>query len=174
MQSTDVIHSFWAPNLNGKKDLVPGYTSRLVVQADTPGVFRGQCAEFCGFQHAKMGLVIVADPPTQYTAWLNCQRGAARPPGDSVQAHGQEIFLSHTCAVCHAINGTPASATLAPDLTHIGSRLTLAAGALPNTPAALSAWIDDPRSVKPGTLMPPAGLDPRDVGALVAYLEHLK
>jgi cytochrome c oxidase subunit II len=174
LSSTDVIHSFWVPNLNGKRDLIPGHQNDAWFQADTAGVYRGQCAEFCGLQHAKMALVIVAESPAQYAAWYNAQLKSAATPTDPVRLAGQKVFLAGSCAMCHAIGGTSAGATFGPDLTHVGSRLTLAAGVLPNTPGNLSGWIIDPQGVKPGANMPPNNIPPRDLRALVSYLQGLK
>lgn len=174
LSSADVIHSFWAPNLNGKRDLVPGYTTTTWFRADTPGVFRGQCAEFCGLQHAKMAFMIVAQPPAQFAAWYAGQLRPAAPPGDSLAARGQQVFLGSSCALCHAIQGTPASATTGPDLTHLASRLTIAAGTLPNTRGHRAGWILDPQGVKPGVLMPATPLSANDLRALLRYLETLQ
>jgi cytochrome c oxidase subunit 2 len=174
LTSNDVIHSLWVPNLGGKKDLIPRYTDTLWFQADTPGVYRAQCAEFCGHQHAKMGLLVVAHPPADFTAWQERSRQLARPPSDTLQLRGQEVFLTGPCVLCHAIAGTPAGSRNGPDLTHIGSRLTLAAGTLPNNTGNLSAWLLDPQRIKPGSNMPPNALSPADLEALVAYLQSLK
>ncbi len=174
LTSPDVIHSFWAPNLNGKKDLVPGHENALVIQADRPGKFRAQCAEFCGHQHAKMALWVVAEPPAEFEAWLDAQRRPATPPTDSLARLGQQVFLTRTCVMCHAIGGTPAGSRFGPDLTHLASRLTIAAGTLPNTPGHLAGWITDPQRIKPGVRMPPNPLPPGELQALLAYLETLR
>jgi cytochrome c oxidase subunit II len=169
-----VIHSVWVPNLNGKRDLVPGRTTTLWFQADTPGVYRGQCAEFCGHQHAKMALLVIAEPPDRYARWASAQGTVPPPPTDSVAARGQQVFLTSTCVMCHAIQGTPAGSRAGPDLTHLASRLTLAAATLPNTRGNLAGWIVDPQGVKPGTQMPPNQLAPADLEALLTYLQSLR
>jgi cytochrome c oxidase subunit 2 len=174
LTSLDVIHSFWVPNLTGKKDLMPGYTRSLWFRADTPGVYRGQCAEFCGLEHAKMGMLLIAQTQKDFGAWLTAQRDTATTPTDSLAQHGKTVFLGTTCAMCHQISGTTAAATAGPDLTHLASRQTIASGTLQNTDANLYAWISDPQRIKPGVLMPATKLDPRDMQALVAYLRHLK
>lgn len=174
LTSRDVIHSFWVPSLAGKKDLLPGYTRSLWFRADTVGVYRGQCAEFCGLEHAKMGLIVIAETQEQFDAWLAVQRNAAASPSDSIAQRGKLVFEGTTCAMCHAISGTTAGATTGPDLTHIASRGTIAAATLANTDANLQSWISDPQRIKPGTLMPPTKLDARDMQALVAYLRQLK
>jgi cytochrome c oxidase subunit II len=174
LSSTDVIHSFWIPNLNGKKDLVPGHHNDAWFQVDTTGVYRGQCAEFCGLEHAKMAIIIIAETPEQYQAWYSAQLKAPPPPVDSLRLAGQKVFLSAPCVMCHAIGGTPAGATAGPDLTHIGSRMTLAAGVLPNTASNLESWIADPQRIKPGANMPATHLSRADIHAVTAYLEGLK
>ncbi|MFN2637114.1 MAG: cytochrome c oxidase subunit II [Gemmatimonadaceae bacterium] len=174
MTSDDVIHSFWAPNLDGKKDLIPGHETRTWFRADTAGVYRGQCAEFCGHQHAKMAFFIVAEPKIQFEHWLETQKGDAAKPTDSLTQTGERVFLSSTCAMCHAIGGTGAGSHYGPDLTHLASRRTIAAGTLPNTTGNLAGWILDPQSIKPGAKMPPNQIDPPALQALLAYLESLK
>ena len=174
LSSNDVIHSFWIPNLNGKKDLIPGHHNDAWFEVDTAGVYRGQCAEFCGLEHAKMAIVIVAQTPEQYSAWYNAQLQPPQPPTDSLRLAGQKVFLSAPCVMCHAIGGTPAGATMGPDLTHVGSRMTLAAGVLPNTPSNLESWIADPQRIKPGANMPATYLSRADLRAVTAYLEGLK
>jgi cytochrome c oxidase subunit 2 len=174
LEADDVIHSFWAPNIAGKKDLIPGRTSDITLRVDRPGTYRGQCAEFCGAQHAWMGFLVIADPPAQYEAWAAAQRQSATPPTDPLLRRGQQVFLNSDCVMCHNISGTDASARRAPDLTHFGSRQTLAAGTLRNDPADLAAWITDPQKIKPGTNMPGQTFSREDIGALVAYLESLK
>jgi cytochrome c oxidase subunit II len=172
--SRDVIHSFWAPNIQGKRDLIPGYSNAIWFQVDKPGTYRGQCAEFCGHEHAKMGFYVVAETPEQFAAWLDGQRKAAAEPGDDVRKRGQEVFMKTTCVMCHSIRGTDAGSHFGPDLTHVGSRISLAAATLPNTPGALGGWISDPQSIKPGVRMPPNALNSEDLQALVQYLESLK
>jgi cytochrome c oxidase subunit II len=174
LKSDDVIHSLWVPNLAGKKDLIPGRSALLQFRADQPGIYRGQCAEFCGFQHALMGLLVVAEPPAQYDAWVQAQRAPAAGPSTAKARRGKELFESGACAMCHTIQGTLANAQRAPDLTHVASRQTLAAGTLANTPDQLAAWIRDPQKHKPGTNMPAVPLSQDDLDALVAYLGSLK
>jgi cytochrome c oxidase subunit 2 len=171
--SNDVIHSFWIPNLQGKIDLVPGRLNELWLQADTAGVYRGQCAEFCGLQHAKMALVVVAEPPDDFERWLTGNRAPAPPAITAEQQRGQAV-LEQTCAMCHNVTGTSAGGRTAPDLTHIASRSTLGAGSLPNTRGHRAGWIVDPQRVKPGSRMPPQGLSSDELTAVLAYLEILK
>jgi cytochrome c oxidase subunit 2 len=172
--SRDVIHSFWAPNLQGKRDLIPGYTTAIWMQADQAGVFRGQCAEFCGLQHAHMAFAVIAEPEADYQRWLEAMRQPARAPESDAERRGQEIFMTSRCAGCHTVQGTDAHGQVAPDLTHIASRSTVGAGTLPNTPAHLAAWVRDSQASKPGNQMPPNPLNPIDLQALVAYLETLR
>ncbi|MFL5611908.1 MAG: cytochrome c oxidase subunit II [Gemmatimonadaceae bacterium] len=174
MTSSDVIHSFWAPNLDGKKDLIPGHETRTWFRADTAGVYRGQCAEFCGHQHAKMAFYIVAEPKLEFEHWLDSQKGEARKAADSLTQTGERVFLSGPCAMCHAISGTSAGSRFGPDLTHLASRRTIAAGTLANNTGNLAGWILDPQSIKPGVKMPPNQLDPQSLRALLAYLQSLK
>jgi cytochrome c oxidase subunit 2 len=174
LRSTDVIHSFWPPSLSQKRDLIPGNVNSLWFQADTPGVYRGQCAEYCGLQHAKMAFLVVAQRPDSFASWLARQRDTALTPTEEQTRRGQEVFLTSTCVMCHAISGTPAGSRIGPDLTHLASRRTIAAGTLPNTRGNLAGWILDPQRIKPGTKMPANQLDPADLQALLAYLESLK
>lgn len=170
----DVIHSLWIPNLHGKRDLIPGKTSILTIRADTPGVYRAQCAEFCGMQHAKMAFLVIVQPRADFEAWLARQRRPARPPKSADEQWGQQLFLTTTCAMCHAIQGTPAGARTGPDLTHVGSRRTLGAGILPNDRDHMRRWIANPGDIKPGTLMPPNVFEEKDLRAIVAYMESLQ
>jgi len=172
--STDVIHSLWIPNLQGKIDLVPGRLNELWLQADKAGVYRGQCAEYCGLQHAKMALVVVADPPDQFERWLTANRASAPAPQTPEQQRGKDIVERGPCAMCHNITGTLAGGRTAPDLTHIASRSTLGAGSIPNAHGYLAGWITDPQAIKPGNRMPPTGLSAGELQALLAYLETLK
>jgi cytochrome c oxidase subunit II len=174
LKADDVIHSLWVPNLAGKKDLIPGRSALMQFRADRPGVYRGQCAEFCGFQHALMGLLVTADPPAQFEAWQQAQRSPAAQPSDASAQRGKAVFEATACAMCHSIQGTQAQGQHAPDLTHLASRQTLAAGTLPNNREALAAWITDPQIYKPGTNMPKVTLSAPDLNALVAYLGSLK
>jgi cytochrome c oxidase subunit II len=172
--SRDVIHSFWAPNLRGKRDLIPGETSESWIQADQAGEYRGQCAEFCGHQHAHMAFMVVAEPMDTFQRWLAQQRAPAQDPQDELASHGKDVFMSGPCVMCHTIRGTDAGSKVGPELTHVASRRFIAAGTLPNTPEALSRWILDAHSVKPGTQMPPNPLNPADLRAVVAYLRTLR
>jgi cytochrome c oxidase subunit II len=174
LRSTDVIHSLWIPNLGVKRDLIPGNVNTVWFQADTPGVYRAQCAEFCGHQHAKMALLIVADPPEHFNSWLTRERDSSRTPTDSVALRGQEVFLAGSCVMCHTIEGTPAGSRVGPNLTHLASRRTLAAGTLPNVRGNLAGWILDPQGIKPGARMPSNQLSPADLHALLTYLENLQ
>jgi cytochrome c oxidase subunit 2 len=172
--SDDVIHSLWIPVLNGKQDLIPGRRSELAVTPRTPGRFRGECAEFCGLQHAHMVLPVTVEPPAKFAAWLEHQRAPAAAPASAAALHGKQVFESGPCALCHAISGTDASARTGPDLTHLASRPTLAAGALPNDRAHLLAWLADPQAHKPGANMPDPKLTPQELTDVVAYLEGLE
>jgi cytochrome c oxidase subunit 2 len=172
--AADVIHTFWAPNLHGKKDMIPGRRATIEFRADRAGTYRGQCAEFCGYEHALMAFLVVADPPAEYDAWAARQREAATSPSDELEARGQQLFMTAACARCHAISGTPATGRLGPDLTHLASRRTIAAGTLANDRDALARWIADPRALKPAAMMPPSHLAPGDLQALVTYLGTLK
>jgi cytochrome c oxidase subunit 2 len=172
--SRDVIHSFWVPNLQGKRDLIPGYTTALWIQADRPGVFRGQCAEFCGLQHAHMAIDVIAESDADFERWLDAMREPARDPLDGAVRRGRDVFMQARCAGCHTVRGTVAAAQVAPDLTHVATRSSLGAGTLANTREHLAAWIRDSQSVKPGNQMPPNAFSPDDLEALVAYLESLR
>jgi cytochrome c oxidase subunit II len=174
LRADDVIHSFWVPNLAGKKDLIPGREATLRLKADKEGVFRGQCAEFCGLQHAKMAFLVIAEPPEKYEAWAAAQRNPAHEPRSAQEKRGRELFVTGRCAMCHAIQGTAANARRAPDLTHLSSRKTLAAGMLPNTLGHLAGWILDPQGIKPGVNMPANPMPADDLYALLAYLGTLK
>jgi len=170
----DVIHSFWVPQLNRKIDMIPGRRNRVLLYADEPGRYRGQCAEFCGLQHARMAMYVYAQQPADFERWLREQSAPARTPATATQRDGERAFTADGCADCHTVRGTGADGTVGPDLTHVGSRTTLAALTLPNDSADLARWLRDPQHVKPGNRMPDLNLSRRDVGALVAYLEGLK
>ncbi|HEX7020125.1 MAG TPA: c-type cytochrome, partial [Gemmatimonadaceae bacterium] len=173
--SKDVIHSFWVPQLQGKMDLIPGDTNDVRILARKPGTYRGQCAEFCGQQHARMGIVIVADDSATFERWVSRQLADGSPPRDSLALEGQHLFVSGPCAMCHTVRGTPALADVAPDLTHLASRGTIAAGTLPNTPGNLEAWIANAQALKPGVKMPAiTQYDGRQLRAIAAYLGELK
>lgn len=176
LESADVIHSFWVPQLGGKTDVIPGQRNESWIEASRPGVFWGQCAEYCGLQHAHMALRVVALPPAEYARWLAAARApaSAAPPAEPLAARGKALFEGGTCAGCHTVRGTSAGGAIGPELTHVGSRLTLAAGTLPNTAPNLAAWIAHAQAVKPGNDMPTLALRPDEVRALVAYLESLK
>jgi cytochrome c oxidase subunit 2 len=174
LRSADVIHSLWIPNLEGKTDLVPGHRNYMTLRADSSGVYVAECAEFCGMQHAHMRLSVVAQDPALYARWMESERQAAGAPGDPVAAAGQLAFMNHSCAFCHTVRGTPAGGLAGPDLTHVGSRLTLAAGTLPNSTGNLAGWISNPDRIKPGTRMPAIALDGATLQAIVHYLETLK
>jgi cytochrome c oxidase subunit 2 len=172
--SDDVIHSFWVPSLNGKKDLLPGYATSLQLVASRPGEYTGKCAEFCGFQHARMDIAVHAHEAGDFLEWQEGQRSAAAEPADDVQARGRDVFLKSTCPQCHMVLGTDAAAMFGPDLTHVASRPQLAAGTLPNNRAMLAAWITDPQRFKPGTRMPATELSSQDLAALVTWLMSLE
>ena len=172
--STDVIHSLWIPNLQGKIDLVPGRLNELWLQADRAGVYRGQCAEYCGLQHAKMAFVVVAEPPDQFERWLTGNRAPASPPATPEQQRGRELVERGPCAMCHNIAGTLAGGRTGPDLTHVASRSTLAAGSVPNMRQYLAAWVSDPQAIKPGNRMPAPALRDDELQSVLAYLETLK
>lgn len=174
LKSTDVIHTFWVPSLHGKKDMLPGRSTQLMLRADKPGTYRGECAEFCGLQHALMAFSVNADTPEAYAQWRAAQQLPAAEPSEQDAIRGRQLFLSSNCAQCHSVRGTGAMGTLGPDLTHVGSRSLLAAGTVANEPAKLAAWIVDPQSLKAGSTMPSSKLAPDDVRALVAYLQGLR
>ena len=174
LRSDDVIHSFWVPSLQGKLDLVPGKVNTTWIQADTAGVYRGICAEYCGLQHTRMQFRVVARPEAEFAEWRRQQSGPAASPADSTSRAGQAVFLRSGCPLCHAIGGSPARGTTGPDLTHLASRLTLAAGTLPNSKGHLAGWIANPQAIKPGNLMPRIPLRPDELQALVAYLSSLE
>lgn len=174
LESSDVIHSFWAPNLHGKSDLVPGYSSGFLIQADRPGVYAAPCAEFCGTQHAKMMLLVVAQPSDSFTAWYaNESRDAPAPSTDSI-ARGRQVFLTAACPFCHTIRGTGSAGSVAPDLTHIAGRRMLGAGAVFNNRTELGGWIENPQGMKPGNRMPANLVAGSELPALLAYLATLK
>src|SRR5436189_1563650 len=174
LQSSDVIHSFWVPNIHGKKDLVPGHPTTTWFTARRTGEFRGQCAEYCGEQHAHMRLVFVSQPAEEFEFWLAAQKQSAPQPRTDSQRRGREVFLSAQCVMCHTIQGTKARATLGPDLTHIGGRKIIATRKLPNTRGYLAGWILNASALKPGVRMPPNQLSSDDLNSLLDYLESLK
>lgn len=170
----DVIHSFWVPQLAGKTDLIPGQRNVLWLEADSPGVYRGQCAEYCGMQHAGMALAVVAESPLAFGRWLEHQREPAAAPSDSDQAAGAAVFQRRACATCHSIRGTTARGEVGPDLTHLAQRGTLAAGTVPNTRGYLAGWIANPQAIKPGSAMPSVALRPAELQLVVTYLQSLR
>jgi cytochrome c oxidase subunit 2 len=174
LRANDVIHSLWIPNLQGKLDLIPGRVNQLWLQADRPGVYRGQCAEYCGLQHANMALVVVAEPEYAFQAWLTANRASAPAPVTPEQQRGKDVVERGPCAMCHNITGTLAGGRSGPDLTHVASRSTLAAGTVPNTRGYLAGWIVDPQHMKPGNRMPATGLRDEELQSVLAYLETLK
>jgi cytochrome c oxidase subunit 2 len=169
LRSDDVIHSFWVPKLAGKTDVIPGQANRMWIEAQKPGIYRGQCTEYCGLEHALMGLRVIADPPAEFAAWRTRQLRGTQIR-DGVAAAGARVFAEH-CSACHAIHGTGFGGGYGPDLTNLGERRTLAAGTLDNTTDNLRRWIAHAQEVKPGARMPDVPLAPNDVGPLVAYLE---
>jgi cytochrome c oxidase subunit 2 len=174
LTSDNVIHSFWVPQLAGKVDTIPGQTNMLRFVARTPGTYKGECAEFCGVQHTHMGFIVRVESSGDFDRWLTQHARPALEPASEQAAEGEAAFNAQPCAGCHTIDGTPAAGTLGPNLTDIGERLTLGAGALANTPGNLERFMTDAPGVKPGVLMPELDLSPRDVHSIVAYLESLK
>jgi cytochrome c oxidase subunit 2 len=174
LKSNDVIHSFWVPNLAGKQDLIPGKLTDLALVPRKPGRYRGQCAEYCGIQHAHMALDVTVESKEDFALWLATQQRPAPAPANPLQQAGFDYVTTRECSSCHAIAGTPASGQVGPDLTHLLSRRSLGAGTYPMTRGHLYAWIADPQSAKPGNNMPVVGLDADQLHAVVAYLETLK
>ncbi len=174
LETRDVIHSFWVPALSGKMDLINNQDNQLQITASKLGVYRGQCAEFCGLQHAHMAFQVVALPREQYDEWLLQQLKPAQSPTDPEQQRGQTVFRERGCAVCHTITGTSAGGRIGPDLTHLASRRTIAAGTLPLTPGNLAGWIANPQHVKPGNLMQSVKLEGDELNALIVYLGSLR
>jgi len=168
--TADVIHSLWVPELNRKIDLIPGRDNVVLLDADRVGTYPGQCAEFCGLQHAHMEIRVIAQPAAQFRAWLATEAKPAQASG----GEGARVFQQEACSGCHQIRGTPARGQVGPDLTHFGSRTTIGAGVLANNPATLREWIRDPQHFKPGNRMPGLKLSDSDLNALVTYLEGLK
>ena|SRR5262249_6626476 len=178
LASDDVIHSFWVPQLGGKRDVIPGHTNAITLIPRVPGVYLGQCAEFCGLSHANMRFRVFVDTPEQFNAWSTQQTAPAAVPGRPATAAtpiaaGARLYASSLCVTCHTIDGV-STQRVGPDLTHFASRTTLAGGILDNTPEHLAAWLRDPPEVKPGARMPNLGLSPQEISQLVAYLESLK
>jgi cytochrome c oxidase subunit 2 len=174
LQAQDVIHSLWVPNLHGKEDLIPGRTNHIVITPRRIGVFRGQCAEFCGLQHAHMALDVTVETPERFNAWYDAKLAPAPEPATASQLLGRQVFLGKACALCHQISGTTAASRAGPDLTHVASRKSLAAGTLPYSQGDLAAWINDPQSFKPGANMPAVPMSGEELSQLVDYLDSLK
>jgi cytochrome c oxidase subunit 2 len=172
--TVDVIHSFWVPELNRKVDTIPGRRNRVLLYANKTGVYRGQCAEFCGLQHAHMGMLVYVQTKAQFRAWLKKEAAPAATPTTSLERRGRQEFLNGPCASCHAIRGTSARGYVGPDLTHLASRQTLAGLVIPNRRNDLARWIEDSQHFKPGNQMPNFQLSRGGLDALVAYLESLK
>ncbi len=174
LSSVDVIHSFWVPELHGKLDMIPGSTNTFWLEADQAGEYWGLCAEFCGTQHAKMLFLAIAIPPQEFDGWLAAQQQTPAAPVEALAQQGQQLFMESACAQCHAIAGTPANGRLGPDLTHLASRRTLAAGVLENNIGNLGGWLIDPQHIKSGNLMPSTLLRGEELQALLAYLQTLE
>jgi len=174
LHASDVIHSLWIPSLTGKRDLIPGRSATLAFRADQPGIYRGQCAEFCGFQHAFMAFEVHAETAENFARWRQLQLAPAAEPAGAQAQRGKQLFQSIQCAMCHAIQGTLAQGKAGPDLTHLASRRTIGAGTLPNDAAHLASWIADPQRHKPGVNMPANPMSGADLAAIVSYLGSLK
>ena len=174
LESADVIHSFWVPSLTGKMDLITGQKNELQFTAKNAGVYRGQCAEFCGLQHAHMAFAVLALSPDEFSRWRDHENQSASSPTDQLGRQGEQLFRARGCALCHTVRGTLAGGQFGPDLTHIGSRTTVAAGTLPMSSATLAAWIADPEHIKPGNQMPKMPLQSGELIAILHYLEQLK
>jgi cytochrome c oxidase subunit 2 len=175
LETSDVIHSFWVPRLHGKVDLVPGLVNRIRIQADEPGLYRGQCGEYCGPQHAHMILLVRAEPEAEFARWLEHERQPGAQPASAEAARGQTVFTDGPCAACHTVRGTTALGQVGPDLTHLASRAGLAANSLPNTDAYLEAWVTHAQSLKPNAQMPSlTAFTGEDLRALVSYLRGLQ
>jgi cytochrome c oxidase subunit 2 len=175
LRTEDVIHSFWIPSLAGKLDMIPGRANRYVFAATEEGVYRGQCAEYCGAQHALMAFYAVAMPPEAFEAWAARQAGAAAEPVSAAQQRGRQLFLANGCGACHTVRGTPAAGELGPDLTHVGARLSIGAGVFPMNVGTLAGWISSVQHLKPEALMPSFGnLEGEELRAIATYLESLR
>ena len=174
LHSNDVIHSFWVPSLAGKQDLIPGRENDISITPKKVGIFRGQCAEFCGAQHANMALVVNVDSYADFIEWWEHQLQPPPAPANPLTLAGYNYVTGSHCSTCHTIAGTPAGGTVGPDLTHLASRRSIAAGTLPMSTGNLYGWVEDPQSIKPGSKMPTIGLEPDQLHAVVAYLETLK
>lgn len=172
LESADVIHAFWVPVLAGKTQTIPGQVNQQWIQADKPGVYRGQCTQYCGAQHAHMAFEVVAQSPQDYANWYDAQARPAAPPATVDATRGQHVFMQR-CAGCHALRGSEAAGVQAPDLTHLRSRRLIAAGTMTNSPQNVMEWIAHAQEIKPRSLMPDIKLSPNDSRALAAYLATL-
>jgi cytochrome c oxidase subunit II len=175
MSSADVSHSFWVPRLAGKTDLIPNRINTMWVDPQQPGLYLGQCAQYCGIQHAKMLLRVYAQSPEDFAIWVNQQKKPALQDfaGNAAAMEGQTVFMHNACINCHTVSGTAATGRFGPDLTHLASRDTIASGPIQNTPENLKKWVDDPNSMKPGSLMPAMHLNDHDLNVITAYLTQL-
>lgn len=174
LEGDDVIHSFWVPSLAGKQDLIPGRPNELSIRAERAGVYRGQCAEFCGLQHAHMAFLVIAETQEAFDKWAEAQRQPAINPADEESAAGRDAFVAKACASCHTIRGTLASGTTGPDLTHVGARKYIGAGLFETSRGSLAAWIADPQTLKPGNNMPMVPLTSEELRSISAYVASLK
>ncbi len=180
LETPDVIHSFWVPELHGKMDVIPNHTNYITLQADQAGVYRGECAEYCGDQHALMGFLVVAQSRADFESWLAAQQKSAETPTDPAVKQGQQVFINAGCVYCHTVQGLDqrsivrASTDLGPDLTHIGSRLMIAGATLTNNTGNLAGWVIDAQHIKPGVDMPKMSISPQDLQTLLAYLQSLR
>lgn len=174
LTTDDVIHSFWVPAIMPKMDLIPGHTNDTWLTVDDAGTYRGQCAEYCGIQHAHMAFSVVAQPEADFQRWLQNQAGPAAQPTTAEEKRGYDVLTTGTCATCHTVRGTPAQGQVGPDLTHVASRSMLAAETIPNTRGNLGGWIANSQQIKPGNRMPPQPLSPQDLTAVIDYLESLR
>ena len=173
-KTDDVIHSIWVPRLNRKIDTIPGHPNRILLYADKPGRYRGQCGEFCGLQHAHMGMYVFADPPARFRSWLRNMERPRRRPDTPDERSGERVFLRNQCASCHTIRGTPAQGEIGPDLTHLQSRTTLAGLTIPNNRVYLASWVRNPQHIKPGNKMPSINLTSSEREMLLDFLESLR
>ncbi len=174
LESADVIHDFWVPQLARKMDLVPGLTNHIWLEAEKAGTYLGACAEYCGAEHAWMRFLVIAEPPAEFAAWATRQAQAAPLPAGGGAERGRQVFLQMTCANCHSIQGVCTATNVGPDLTHLATRRTLGATVLANTPAGLARWLRNPQAIKPGCRMPNLNLSEAQANSLVSYLETLR
>lgn len=174
LRTADVIHSFWVPSLTSKTDLIPNKDNSTWLQANKAGTYRGQCAEFCGIEHAGMSFLVVAQPAADFDRWMADQEKVPAIPTQGLAARGAQVFQTQSCSSCHTIRGTTADGKVGPDLTHFGSRKELGAGVAPNDPGWLGGWISNSQTIKPGNVMPPQPLSAEDLQAVIAYLEGQK